>query len=708
VTARRNILRKNIYRGKRNGTGLFLIFFLAFFLYLDVASGAEIETKSIHWDFAGWYGGGFYPNVTFDPNKEGRIYLLSDVAGIWKSDNLGEEWIYCNQGLDNLIVSFLEVAPSDSNILYAGTAKGLYLSRNQGKNWEMCGDKSGKISFSRPDNYRSLDISRKNPGVVVIGTKRGRIYSSSDFGLHWKVLRRPQGFSRGDMPASTLQFDMDEKGLYSALGSKFYYYSFENHSWKLLKKSSKKITDFFITKERKPVIYLAGEKALFISKDGGKNWVLSSPIAKGRIFRVVVSNSEQGKTIYVVWNKGWHGGIYVSIDGGKTWRGTSSDIKFDKELNPTRLWANGEDRFVSLKINPFDSQILFTTSAWGVFRSNDGGFHWQEKINGAPNSVGSDIHIASTGEIYVATMDNGLLKSTNGGKTYQALFPSRGYRKDTNGHVWRVTSNPQNPNILIGTSSPWGERINQVIISQDGGLNFKLVQSGLPDRRPKVNTMWEEGYPRAVAFDPQNPSTVYLGIDGDDGGGLFISRDSGWHWQPSKGQPHSRRIYNALAVDPKEHRRIFWGAYGEEGGLYISEDSGNSWKKVFSQMKKIFDLEVSPEGWIYLAGDFDGPAVFISKNAGGNWSLLKRFPGEGTAEALFIHPENPKKMAVSTVRWNGDAHGKIYSSFDGGETWCDITGDLPPGAGAAAMDYNVKDSSLYIIRYAASVYKTKF
>jgi DNA-directed RNA polymerase subunit B' len=60
-------------------------------------------------------------------------------------------------------------------------------------------------------------------------------------------------------------------------------------------------------------------------------------------------------------------------------------------------------------------------------------------------------------------------------------------------------------------------------------------------------------------------------------------------------------------------------------------------------------------------------------------------------------------VAVSQVDWNGRAGGRIWLSRDAGKNWVEITGDLPPGAGAAAMVYNPKDSSLYMNRYAGTV-----
>jgi photosystem II stability/assembly factor-like uncharacterized protein len=76
------------------------------------------------------------------------------------------------------------------------------------------------------------------------------------------------------------------------------------------------------------------------------------------------------------------------------------------------------------------------------------------------------------------------------------------------------------------------------------------------------------------------------------------------------------------------------------------------------------------------------------------------------AEAISIDPQNPSRIALSTVLWEAASGGRIYLTEDGGNSWEDITGDLPEGSGAAAMAFNLKDGFLYITRYAGSVYRT--
>ncbi len=657
------------------------------------------------WEFAGWYGGGCYPNVEFDPQVPNRIYLTSDIAGAWRSDDLGEHWYFINHGLNNLDVASIAVSPSNPDVLYAATKKGLFYSKNAGQNWKLCNTMDGRIFFKRPHSYRSVAISKSNPAVVVAGTVSGALFYSADFGGHWEVLGSKEKPFDDVKPITALQFSAEEAYLFAASDKGLTRYSFSEKAWTFFGRSPKGITDFFIQGPPSGplTIYTAGQAALGVSGDGGKTWHESTPVLKGIIYRLAVSEVNGNMQIVAAWKKGGSGGVVASHDKGLSWEDLDGEMAADTASNPTRKWMGSHGKITAIKINPFNPNVIFRTDWWGVWRTDDGGRVWKEKIKGAPNTVGSDICISKNGNIYAATMDNGLLKSVDGGKSYCAIFPARGYRKEVNGHVWRVVV--LNDRKIIATSSPWNENVNQVIYSMDGGKKFDIAREGLPKIKPTKNTMWGKGYPRAIAYNPKAIHKIFLGIDGDDGGGLFLSKDAGLTWKRSSGQPGSRRIYNALAVDPTSPKRIYWGGYGKKGGVYRSENEGATWKRVFRKMRKIFDLAVAPDGTVYLAGDFNGPCLYVSKDRGESWGLLKKFSKKGACNAIVIHPKDISQIFVGVVRWDGYPAGEIYGSKDKGRSWTLLTENLPPMMGPAAMAVHEGNNEIYIISLSGNVYK---
>ena len=673
-------------------------------LLKDYPAGLKLA-RSSQWMFAGWDGGGCYPVVEFDPNRPGRVYLTSDVAGVWKSEDLGEGWTFITRGLENTSVATIAEAPSDPGVLYAGTNGGMFVTRDDGASWRACDRLNGEMSFVRPQNHRSIAVSHIADDRVAAGTASGSVVYSVDGGGAWKVLggKKNPFDAPGRNPITALAFSPDDRTLYAGSGLGISRYSFDADRWTLLAGGPREVDDLLVSRRGPGVVYAACGNRLWISEDGGDSWSRSSSVPSGTITRV--AESSDGSEIAAVWEKGWNGGVLISGDRGATWRSADGDMACDTQRDPTRTWSR-PGRTIDVKIDPFDKNVLFRTDWWGVWRSDDGGRSWREKIAGLPNTVGSDLFLDGDDRVYVAAMDDGLLRSANGGRSYEALFPTRGNDDDTNGHVWRVIVSPDNGTI-VATSSPWNRDLNQVVVSNNGGKSFFLVRHGLPGARPKSDTMWGQGYPRGLAADPKDFNTLYLGIDGDDGGGLFVSHDRGRTWRRSPGQPGSLRIYNGLAVDPTDPDRIFWGACGDQGGVWRSTDRGANWSRVLSDPSWVFDLTVGQNGTVYAAGDSGGPVIWASWNHGDSWKELRHFPGKGACDAVCIDPKDPSRVAVSTHLWDHWSGGKIWLSRDGGTHWTDITGDLPPGSGAAAMAFGKKTPFLYISRYAGSVYKRR-
>lgn len=541
--------------GKKMRNPAIFIFFFLTLIFTRIAFAQQGN-----WSFAGWYGGGCYPNIVFDPNVRNRVYLTSDVAGAWRSDNGGEQWHFINQGLNSLNVAQLAVAKANSNVLYAATVRGIYYSLNAGSSWQKADDAGGALVFQRPQSHRPITISARNAGKVCAGTSKGEVFCSQNYGKSWVPIPAYLG---KPTPITSLSFVSGDNGLLVGNTTGLLKYSFNTKTWYPYFSFNHPVTDFTISQKKPGMLVVAGEKYLLITLDNGKTWQRSADIPEGKSYRVILDDSKTSPVIIVAWLQDWNGGLVISSDGGVSWKKFDGKFFPDTVGNPTRSWAALKTRPTAVRIDPFDPERFFLTDWWGVWRTDNRGYFWVEKIKGAPNSVGSDIFMSAQGDLYVATMDNGLLRSSDGGKTYQMLFPKKGYSTEINGHLWQVLVVGNNR--IVATSSPWGANINQVIISDDGGQNFRIARAGLPAQRPKGNTMWGQGYPRGLAVDPANANVLYLGMDGDDLGGIFRSQDAGSSWARLPGQPSSKRyitvclsikilltLYSGQLADPAE------------------------------------------------------------------------------------------------------------------------------------------------------------
>jgi photosystem II stability/assembly factor-like uncharacterized protein len=477
-------------------------------------------------------------------------------------------------------------------------------------------------------------------------------------------------------------------------------FQFSKNEWTLFGQSPKQVSDFWVEPAQGKLILAAGQNKLFVSEDAGLNWRFTSLIPSGVIYRIQVLDAA-GQEIRAAWNDGWKGGVIATEDQGRVWTPWDKEMQADIVSDPTRAWAAVHGRINALRVDPFDAQIWFRTDWWGVWRSDDGGVNWVEKVKSAPNTVTSDIQLSPAGDIYVAAMDNGLLKSSDGGKSYEAVFPKKGYRDDMNGHVWRVAFLADDK--VLATSSPWNADLNQVAIIHLPDYGFNLIKEGFPVKKPRIGTAWNFGYAKALAVDPNNKNNIYLVIDGE-GAGLYLSKDGGKSWKRSASQPGSLKIYNALALDPANPKRIFVGTMDPNGGIYLSEDDGASWRLVCKDLSKVFDMAFGKDGRIYAAGDNKDSAVIIwSQDAGKSWLKWFEAKDAGTAEALCVLPDG--RVGFSTQRWGGYSGGQIYLASPDGKNKQNITANLPNGEGASSMAYDAQKNILYIARYAGSVYR---
>lgn len=158
----------------------------------------------------------------------------------------------------------------------------------------------------------------------------------------------------------------------------------------------------------------------------------------------------------------------------------------------------------------------------------------------------------------------------------------------------------------------------------------------------------------AVAVDPQNPDTVWLGLGESNifrssmsGTGVYRSDDGGKTWR-HLGLADTHHI-GRIVVHPADSRVIYVAASGheytenEERGVYRTTDGGETWEKVLfeSTMAGAIDLVMDPQ---------DPQILFASM-----WHRMRRpwsdpRPGDG---------------------------GGIYRTRDGGNTWARLTEGLP-------------------------------
>ena len=497
---------------------------------------------------------------------------------------------------------------------------------------------SFRAGDAKPNTIYSVAVSPKNPSLVLAATADVGLVLSQDAGATWtEVAGVPQR-------AYGATFDpVDENIAYGAFGG----------------------------------------EGLWKSSDKGKTWAkITEATSKNYVFKEVAVSAANNQNVYAIAVANtWGGSFFSSADGGTTWSKVST-VTVDPVADPT-LDRDSPTKTVmsspsNLALNPLNPREIYLSINWRPAWSGDGGATWTERDAGADITCVADIRFSGK-RTYTSAMDEGTLASDDQGVTWRQLWPLKN-TDDLSGHDWRIGVSPLNgADHLIGTASPWNQAHQaRVVVSDDGGKTFKVTTAGLPDYVVHANTMWGSGYGRALAIDPNDPKVVYMGIDGDattgkSGGGIFKSLDAGMTWSQLPNQPPSRRMFYGLAVDPTDSKRLYWGACGAGGGLYRSDDGGATWKLVFSQATWIFNLHVTADGTLYALEK----NVWRSTDHGNTWKQISNFAENWSGIGFDVDPRDPKTMWLSRTTWDNNSIGAVYKTSDGGETWQNITGDLP-------------------------------
>jgi photosystem II stability/assembly factor-like uncharacterized protein len=185
-----------------------------------------------------------------------------------------------------------------------------------------------------------------------------------------------------------------------------------------------------------------------------------------------------------------------------------------------------------------------------------------------------------------------------------------------------------------------------------------------------------------VAINPQNTNVIFAA-----GGQPYMSENGGDTWQfiDTLYQLSSTGIHT---MESNSAGVIFAGGTFSSGKVFRSEDGGFSWeKKTFSISRWVNDIAVDPTdpNTIYLgvSGDAGGTSTYAmvkSVNGGDSWSpmnLAGGMPAGYDVVSLAVDPDDNE--VIFAIGQQGISNGTIAASFDSGDTWENMTSNLPTG-----------------------------
>ena len=255
----------------------------------------------------------------------------------------------------------------------------------------------------------------------------------------------------------------------------------------------------------------------------------------------------------------------------------------------------------------------------------------------------------------------------------------------------------------IGPAVTSGRVIAFAVDPNDRTHYFVAVASGGVWKTVNAGTTWTPVFDNegsysigAIALDPKNPSTVWVGTgEGNSqrsvgyGDGVYRSDDGGKSWR-NMGLKTSEHI-GRIVIDPRDSNVVFVAAQGPlwsgggERGLYKTTDGGKTWKAVIPGTENTGATEVviDPSNpdimyaamWqrrrhFYTLID-GGPesAMYRSVDGGNTWTRVRSGlpPGELGRIGISVSPADTN-VVYATVEASGNLSG-IFRSNDRGVTW---------------------------------------
>ncbi len=377
-------------------------------------------------------------------------------------------------------------------------------------------------------------------------------------------------------------------------------------------------------------------KAVAISRDGGTTWTRAE-VEHPLTHAFAVDGSRPGRLC-----AGAYRGVQCSTDGGATW----TFLAFGSGD------ADEAADVTAIAFHPDEGGLIFAgTYDGGLLRTRDGGQSW-ERIDaalpaGAMRSLAVDVR---TGVVYVGT-SQGVFESADRGDSWTATA--------LDAHtVSMLAAEGTGPTLYAAIGS------SGLLRSDDGGASFGRASSGL-------GSDWGH---LAVAAT----GTLHVGADG-----VFTSSDGGTRWSLSASGLRDSRI-SAMAAHPHDPQRLFVGTLR---GVFESRDGGHTWQATglqqepapYSFSTEVRALAIDPVHSDRLyAGTWN--ALFISDDGGATWRRNETFPLRGfSVSAIGIDPRRPQTVYVAS---DTDWRCGLFRSPDGGATWRHI---CPDGASVEAL-----------------------
>jgi photosystem II stability/assembly factor-like uncharacterized protein len=668
---------------------------------------------NLQWRNVGPLRAGRAITVAGVPGQPDKFYFGAVGGGIWETDNAGRTWFPIADGIGVASIGAIAVAPSDANVIYAGSGEadmrsdiqhgdGMYKSTDAGKTWKHIGlDDTRQIG--------RIAVDPKDPNVVYVAalghqygpnTQRG-VFKSTDGGATWsRVLYKDQNTGAIDLALDPA----DPDTIYASL------WQTRRPPWNVYPPSN------------------GPGSGLYKSSDAGKTWThitghgfpsTGSGQALGHI-GIAVSPAEHHRVYTMVdTNDPKTGGIYRSDDGGATWTHTDNEGRIWKRgwyfgqitadpKNPDEVYAMntstyrstdggksftaikgspGGDDYHALWIDPTDPNRMVLGGDQGVIVSLDGAKTWSSWFN---QSTAQIYHVVTDNRfpywIYGAQQDSGAVAVPS--RSIHSRITARDWKPiDVGGESGTIAVDRDNAEHLYGNPPSY----------EDIGTNWEL---SIDPTVKYPDTVWRNAWTLPIVASPQNSRVLYMSHQV-----IFRTADGGKSWQPispdltrpsntvpstldpataadSAGLPRRGVVY-WIAPSPVRAHEIWAGT--DDGLIWITRDEGAHWSNVtppqLTPWSKVgiidashFDAQTAYAAIDRHRLDDNRPYIYKTHDGGKHWTLITAgIPQDESVNVVREDPQRRGLLYAGTER-------RVYVSFDDGAQWQPLQLNLPPAS----------------------------
>jgi photosystem II stability/assembly factor-like uncharacterized protein len=622
----------------------------------------------------------------------------------------------------------VEGIPGDPNTVYVASASGgLWKTINGGISWKPVFERQGTISLG------DIALAPSNPEVVWAGTGEANTRNSVSFG---------DGVYKSTDGGKTWQ----HMGL----------------------RDSERISAIVIHPQNPDIVYVGAlghafapneERGVFMTTDGGRTWTKTLYIDKEHGVSDLDIDPANPNILYAgMWSferKAWthrsgseKGGVYKSIDGGRTWNKLTNGL-------PKLIGRIG------IRVAPSNTNVVYAileSKEGTLYRSDDRGETFKQ-VSKETRIVSrgfyyTTVRVDPTNENKVYAVASTLFVSIDGGKTFRSITG----RTHIDYHALWI--DPKNPKRMwqgqdggIAVSQDAGESweyVNNIPLGQfyqihaDNRLPFYNVMGGLQDngawtgpsrtREPAgiMNDDW-----RMISFGDgfyilNSPDDPEIYLSESQGGNILLTDFRNREQQevnpwgrgsgdgPAAGEKYRFNWNTPIVPSPHDGNTIYLAG----NVVFKSTDFGKTWEQISPDLTTndpekqkdaggpiafenstaeyhttITAIAESPvqKGLIWVGTD-DGN-LQVSTDAGKNWTnVIKNVTGLGAYSGVS-HVE-PSRTGAQLVYAAFDRHmlddfrPYIFKSTDGGKSWSSISANLPATAYVQVVREDPKNPNL--------------